>query len=214
MPTLHLRLHPGLIPDAQATWRQRHRTPHLRQGDLDGSCGASVVLTALIILRLATWAEVRTLRILSPGRLEETYSKCLETFFGGSSDADMFELLDTLRGTLRYRVTTGSMRRVRDFALARLRLDELVIVGINPWGTRRGHWVLGVGAEIVSNAGSRAVIGILCLDPAEPSPLVAPFNGKLDLESPATGARHVHYRTAGSIRNVTCKIAIALSLRR
>ena len=214
MSTLHMRLHPGLIPDSGATWRQRHRTPHLRQGDLDGSCGQACVFMSMILLRIARWSEIRTLRIGSSGRYEDTQRRALETWFAGTTDEGLLDLLGTLKSRLRYRHAQGSMKVVRTFALQRLAKDELVIMGINTWGTRRGHWTLAIGTEIRRIGPASDVTGILCLDPVECSPQIGCFNAKIDLLSPAAGARHVHYRTDGHIRNVTCGSAVSVALRR
>ena len=214
MATLHMRLHPGLIPDTGATWRQRHRTPHLRQGDLDGSCGQACVFMSMILLRIARWSEIRTLRMVSSGRYEDTHRQALETWFVGTTDEGLLGLLNTLRPRIRYRHVQGSMKIVRNFALERLAKDELVIMGINKWGSRRGHWTLAIGTEIRRIGPSSDITGILCLDPVESSPTIGCFNAKIDLLSPALGARHVHYRTEGHIRNVTCSSAISVALRR
>ena len=216
MPSLQTRLHPGVIPPTSASWRRRSRSAHLHQGQLTGCCGGMSVLMSLIVLGVASRAHVRSLRVIAEGdRLEPTWRKVQENFFAGADDGDMVELLGTLHQYLRYRLVTGSMRQVLAFTLERLAKDEVVILGFNDEGAVGGHWVLACGIELLVAGSTRTTTGVLCLDSAEDPPTLAPFNTRLELESPSRGARFLHYRRPnGSVRIVTCKAAIALSRRR
>jgi hypothetical protein len=215
MPTLQTRLHSGVIPDDSASWRQRGRSAHLRQGSMDGACGPLAVFMSLVVLGVASRALVRSLRVLTNDRLDDTWIKSLDTFFLGTDDSEMVDLLKTLDRSIRHRAVTGSMRQVLDFTLLRLAKNEVVILGFTDAGSHGGHWVLAIGIEQVVAGAKRTPTGILCLDSAEPAPLLAPFNSRLDLDSPGRGARYLHYRLPeGGIRSVTCKTAIALSVQR
>jgi hypothetical protein len=206
MATLRLRLHPGLIPDDRATWRQRYKTPHFAQGSRSFGCGQAVVMSALAILGLEMGAELEALR---SGHHEACEAE--EGRFG-TSHHDMLGLVNGLRHPLRYAAATGSMRFVRTFAVEHLRTDELVMLEIKRWERRLGHWILAVGLQETEVNGCLSASALLCLDPAELPLTVAPWNGLLDLGSPFRGARHIHYRTADSIQNVAFHTAIALTL--
>jgi hypothetical protein len=216
MPSLQTRLHPGVIPPATATWRQRGRSAHLRQGSLEGACGPYACFSALIVLGVASRAHVRCLRLIAEGdRLEQTWRRSQEFFFSGADDRDMVKLLGTLDQYVRHRLVTGSMRQVLAFTLQRLAKDDVVILGLNSESTYGGHWVLAVGIELIVKGSTRTITGVLCLDSAEEAPVLTPFNTRLDLESPGRGARYLHYRLpTGAVQTITCKTAIALSRRR
>ena len=174
------------------------------------------VLMSLIVLGVASRAHIRSLRVIAEGdRLEPTWRKVQETFFRGADDGDLVELLDTLDQYLRHRLVTGSMRQVLTFALERLAKDEIVILGFNDEQAFGGHWVLACGVELIVAGSTKTTTGVLCLDSAEEPPTIAPFNTRLELESPSRGARYLHYRRPdGGVRIVTCKTAIALARRR
>jgi hypothetical protein len=173
------------------------------------------VLMSMIVLGVASRAHVRSLRVIAEGdRLEPTWRKVQETFFSGADDQDMIELLGTLDQHIRYRPMTGSMRQVLAFTLERLAKDEVVILGVNDESQYGGHWVLAVGIELIVLGSTRTTTGVLCLDSAEAPPMLAPFNTRLELESPNRGARYLHYRLPdGGVRTITCKTAIALAAR-
>lgn len=214
MATVQLRLHPGVAPSQSAGYRQRGRSAHLTQGALTGCCGGLAVLMSLVVLGVATRAHIRSLRLMAEGdRLEPTWQKVQELFFTGADEEEMLDLLSTLDRHLRYRLASGSMRKVLAFVLDRLAQGDVVITGLGDLRTY-GHWVLAIGVEQLVVGSARTTTGVLCLDPAEAAPQVAPFNTKLDLESPSRGARKLYYHRPGGMHLVTCSSAIALSRRR
>lgn len=216
MKTLQTRLHPGVVPGHSA--RQRGSSAHLRQGALEDAAGPYAVFMALIVLGIAPRSHVLCVHEVEAApdtQLAATWAKAVETYFVGTDDAQMIELLKTLDRFVRHRSVTGSMRQVLSFTLERLATNDVVLLRFADEGAHGGHWVLGVGIELMVGGAKSSPTGVWCLDSAEPAPTMAYVNARLDLVSPARGARYLRYRVPdGGMRLVTCKTAIALSVRR
>ena len=126
----------------------------------------------------------------------------------------MLTLLDTVERYVNRESQIGSMRRVLAFTLSRLAANDVVLLGFGEAAIGTYHWTLAVGVESrVSGRKSRAT-GVLCMDSAEPAPMLASFNARLEIDSPRRGASKLNYRGAdGRPSLVTCTSAIALSRR-
>lgn len=214
MGRIELRLHEGLMNPDASTRRVIRRSPHLRQGSLDGACGAYCVAMALIVLRVATRARIRCLPTATPD-LElfgDFWTKALEGYFAGTDREEMLALLSTLSGFIRYRIDLGSTERLLRRVAQKLSRNRVAIVGLD--GTGDGHWALAVGVEMLVTKRSKTVTGILCLDPSEPTPPLAQWNARIELNSPATEAGKLGYRMAdGRLRSVKCREAYILDAR-
>lgn len=196
-----------------STWRLIRRSPHLRQGSLDGACGAYCVAMATIVLGVASRARIKCLPTATP-ELElfgDFWTKALEGYFAGTDKQEMLALLSTLNGFIKYRIDLGSTERLLRRVAQRLTRNRVAIVGVD--GPGSGHWVLAVGVETLVSKGSKTVTGILCLDPSEPTPPLAQWNARIELNS-ATEAGKLGYRMAdGRLRSVKCKEAYILGAR-
>ena len=198
------------------TSRQRHRTAHLRQGDLTAACGPLALLMGLIVLGVVTKTEARTLPWEAETvRLAKLWQGMQERFFAGSDLTDLLALLRFMEPRVRHRSVTGGMRRVLAFTQERLAENDLVVLGFGDKGAPGPrHWALAVGTETTVTASKSAFTSVLCLDAAEVAPTIIPFNARLELDSPRRGAGQLHYRGAdGRSLLVTCSSAIALSTR-
>ncbi|MBX3625044.1 MAG: hypothetical protein KF892_08545 [Rhizobacter sp.] len=198
-----------------STWRLIRRSPHLRQGSLDGACGAYCVAMATIVLGVATRARIKCLPTATPD-LElfgDFWTKALEGYFTGTDKQEMLSLLSTLSGFIKYRIDLGSTERLLRRVAEKLNRNRVAIVGVD--GTGSGHWVLAVGVETLVSKGSKTVTGILCLDPSEPTPPLAQWNARIELNPPAAGTGKLGYRMAdGRLRSVKCKEAYILDARK
>jgi hypothetical protein len=215
MARIELRLHEGLMNPDASTWRLIRRSPHLRQGSLDGACGAYCVAMATIVLGVATRARIRCLPTATP-ELElfgDFWLKALEGYFAGTDKQEMLALLSTLGGYIKYRIDLGSTERLLRRVAEKLSRNRVAIIGVD--GAGSGHWALAVGVEMLVSKRGKTVTGILCLDPSEPTPPLAQWNARIELNSPAAGSGKFSYRMAdGRVRAVKCKEAYVLGARK
>ena len=214
MGSIHLRLHPGLMNSSASTGRLIRRSPHLRQGSLDGACGAYCAAMATIILGVATPARIKCLPTATPALdlFGEFWEKALEGYFAGTDKQEMLFLLSTLRPFINYRIDLGSPERLLRRVAKKLTRNRVAIVGVD--GATNGHWALAVGVEMMVTKRGKTVTGILCLDPSEPTPPLAQWNARIELDSPIGGDGKLGYRMAdGKLRAVKCKEAYILSAR-
>ena len=214
MQTLQTRMHPGVVQQNPPSYR-RSRSAHLRQGELSTS-GSFAILMATIVLGVATKAYVRRLRCVEEGDLlAPLWSKVQKTFFSGTDHEDMVALLDTIDRYVHRQSVNGSMRKVLAFTLARLAENDVVILGFGDEAVSGPyHYVLAVGIEFKVAEQKSITTGVLCLDATEAAPLLAPYNARLELDSPKRGARQLTYRGPdGRPLLMTCTSAIALSRR-
>lgn len=215
MRMLRTQLHPGLLP-ADPTIRARwQRGPHLALGELSGACGVYALWSALITLGVATVAQVKCIRLFADDAFKETWVRGLDTFFLGADEDELFALAKSLGRYVRPTLRKGSMRELVGFVIHSLRGGEVVLLGLESRTGQGGHWTLACGIEEqVSNAGPK-VIGILCLDSAEPAPQLLRFNTRLELNVPHFGSTYVRYRKPnGDGGTMTIDSAISLGRRR
>jgi len=170
---------------------------------------------ATIVLGVATRARIKCLPTATPD-LElfgDFWTKALEGYFAGTDKQEMLTLLSTLSGFIKYRIDLGSTERLLRRVAEKLSRNRVAIVGVD--GTGSGHWVLAVGVETLVSKGSKTVTGILCLDPSEPTPPLAQWNARIELNSPAAETGKLGYRMAdGRLRSVKCKEAYILDARK
>ena len=216
MHALQMRMHPGVVQLNPSSYRQRHRSAHLRQGELTGACGPLAILMAMIVMGIASKQYVRRLRCAEEGDLlMPLWSKVQDSFFSGADGDQMRELLDEVDRYVHRQCVTGSQRKVLAFTLARLAENDVVVLGFGDQGAPGPyHWSLAVGVLSKVAGQKSTATGVLCLDAAEAAPTLAPYNTVLDLDSPKRGARQLHYWNQ-EMRPllVSCTSAIALSLR-
>lgn len=213
MHALQMRMHPGVVQLNPSSYRQRHRSAHLRQGELTGACGNLAILMAMIVLGIATKPYVRRLRYAEEGDLlMPLWNKVQESFFSGADHDEMLGLLDTVERYVHHKAVTGSMRKVLAFALSRLAENDVVILGFGDEGTPGAyHWALAVGLLSKVAGQKNTATAVLCLDAAEAAPTLAPYNAVLDLDSPKRGAQQLHYRGADG-RPLLMRITSAIAL--
>ncbi len=213
MDRLQHRLHAGLLRTSAPNWRQLRHSPHLHQGSLDGASAVYAVATALVVLGVTTKRDVKDMRFSGSGLLEKMWSKALELFFAGADKQELLALLETVGSYLTYEIKLGSTSRVASAVALHIASGDLAIVGLD-LTTGLGHWVLAVGIEELVVNRKRTAIGILCLDPSEPTPLLAQFNSRIELDADVGGGQ-LGYRSAdGVMRCVTCNVAWLLAARR
>lgn len=214
MGCIQLRLHPGLMSGNASTSKLVRRSPHLRQGSLDGACGAYCAAMATVVLGVASRSRIKCLPTAPPelDLFGEFWEKALEGYFAGTDKQEMLALLSTLRPFINYRIDLGAPERLLRRVAKKLTRNRVAIVGVD--GTGSGHWTLAVGVEMLVSGKSKTITGILCLDPSEPTPTLAQWNARIELASPARGDGKLSYRVAdGNLRAVKCKEAYILSAR-
>jgi hypothetical protein len=170
---------------------------------------------ATMAFGFATKAYVRGLPDAQEGDLlEPLWVRARDTFFAATEHDDMLTLLDAVGRYINREAQIGSMRKVLAFTLSRLAASDVVLVGFGDAAIGTYHWTLAVGVESQVYGRKSRATGVLCLDSAEPAPMLASFNARLELGSPKRGASKLNYRGAdGRPSLVTCTSAIALSRR-
>jgi hypothetical protein len=214
MPTLQTRMHPGVMPVDTKIRARYQRGPHLMAGSIDGACGPLALWSALIVLGIATRAQVICQKYLfTDDAFEETWLRSLDLWFQGADDNEFDALLETVSRYVDHSACGGAMRKQVAFAVSSLRKSELVLLGLGrPSGD--GHWVLACGLEELVSTESSEVIGILCLDSSEPAPELLRYNARLELHVPQKGATFVRFHgVSGDTRSMTIDRAIALRRR-
>ena len=212
MQSLRTQLHPGVLPTPRNVRPRRQRGPHLMQGDLDGASGVCALWSALITLGIATRTQATALRhLISDGVLERIWLSGLDTYFSGSDADETLALVQSVDRRLRHERCMGPMRAQVEFAVRYLRTGGVVLLKLAQRGAAEDHWAVAVGWETLGPEGKERVIGILCLDSAEPGPDLLRFNCRLELDVPHFGATYVRYRRAsGDANGMTIVAAIAL----
>ena len=213
MPTLQTRMHPGVMPLDPKLRARYQRGPHLRSGDIDGSCGPLSLWSALIVLGFATRAQVICQKFMfTDDAFGETWLRSLDVWFQGTTEDEYQVLLDTVSGYVRRTECRGAMRKQIEFTIDSLRRGEVVLLGMERPGGRDGHVTLAVGLEELVSADDTEVIGILCLDSSEPPPELLRYNARLELNVPKKRATYVRFHgVSGDARSMTIDSAIALS---
>ncbi|MEP7298352.1 MAG: hypothetical protein ABI702_19380 [Burkholderiales bacterium] len=183
-------------------------------GSIDGACGPLALWSALIVLGIATRAQVICQKFLfTDDAFGEAWLRSLDVWFQGADDDEFDALLETVSRYVDHSACEGAMRKQLAFTVSRLRKNELVLLGLE----RRsgdGHWVLACGLEELVSEDSSEVIGILCLDSSEPAPQLLRYNARLELHVPQKGATFVRFHgVSGDTRSMTIDRAIALKRR-
>jgi len=213
MDSLQLHFHPGLVRHRAKSWRHQQHMLHLGQGSIDAASGILCIFMALMAMGMVSKSQLQVLGFGTDYRLGTTWRRGLESYFIGASETDVLDLLTTLPG-IEVQSLIGPTSRCVEMAQSRLALNELALLGLAVEVARPIRWVLAVGTELGGGGSENTATSLLCLDPAESSPRVAPFNTRLCLNSPRRGSRQLHYVTATALLSPSCGIAIALSKRR
>lgn len=216
MKVLRTTMHAGVMPPDTTIRARYQRGPHLRSGDIDGSCAPLSLWTALIVLGVVTRPQVICQKLtFTDDAFAETWLRSLDVWFAGATEEDHEVLLDTVSRYVRRSVCKGAMRKQIDFTIDSLRRGEVVLLGVERPGGRDGHWTLAVGLEEMVSGESSEVIGILCLDSSEPPPELLRYNARLELDVPKKRATYVRFHcVSGDARSMTIDCAISLSPRR
>jgi hypothetical protein len=158
------------------------RRVHLMQGDADGACGPYCVFMALLVHGVARrdaftgWGRVkgstREGKLLA--KMEEDHS----VLFRGGTDLDQLkELLDkTYAAKVVTQLIDVNGAACRTAVEAEVLAGNPVILGIDE-GDDVGHFLLVVGTRNRVVGDKHQVDRFLVLDPAEPGPRAAPWNG-------------------------------------
>lgn len=215
MRMLRTTMHPGVMPPDSQMRARYQRGPHLRSGDIDGSCGPLALWSALVILGFATRPQVICQKFMfTDDAFAETWLRSLDVWFQGASEQDYELLLDTVSRYVRRTECKGAMRKQIEFTIESLRRGEVVLLGMERPGGREGHWTLAVGLEELVSGDSAEVIGILCLDSSEPPPELLRYNARLELNVPKKRATYVRFHgVSGDARSMTIDGAISLAGR-
>ena len=215
MQVLRTTMHPGVMPPDTKIRARYQRGPHLRSGDIDGSCAPLSLWSALIVLGIVTRPQVICQKLMfSEDAFAETWLRSLDVWFAGTTEEEHEVLLDTVSRYVRRSVCKGAMRKQIDFTIDSLRRGEVVLLGVERPGGREGHWTLAVGLEELVSGDSTEVIGILCLDSSQPSPELLRYNARLELNVPQKRATYVRFHgQSGDARSMTIDCAISLARR-
>lgn len=215
MKTLRTTMHPGIMPPDVQIRARYQRGPHLRSGDIDGSCGPLSLWSALIVLGIVTRPQVICQKFMfSEDAFTETWLRSIDVWFAGATEEEHEVLLDTVSRYVRSSTCKGAMREQLEFTIDSLRRGDVVLLGMERPGARDGHWTLAVGLEELISKDSVEVIGILCLDSSEPPPGLLRYNARLELNVPQKRATYVRFHgQSGDARSMTIDRAIALKRR-
>lgn len=215
MRVLHTTMHPGVMPPDSQLRARYQRGPHLRSGDIDGSCGPLALWSALIVLGFATRPQVICQKFMNTDdAFAETWLRSLDVWFPGATEDEFTVLLSTVSRYVRQAQCKGAMRKQIEFTIESLRRGEVVLLGVERPGGRDGHWTLAVGLEELVSGDSTEVIGILCLDSSEPVPELLRYNARLELKVPKKRATYVRFHgVSGDARSMTIDSAISLARR-
>ena len=215
MHVLRTTMHPGVMPPDPQLRARYQRGPHLRSGDIDGSCGPLSLWSALIILGFATRPQVICQKFMfTNDAFAETWLRSLDVWFQGATEDEYKVLLNTVSRYVRQAQCKGAMQKQVDFTIESLRRGEVVLLGMERPGARDGHWTLAVGLEELVSKDSAEVTGILCLDSSEPPPELLRYNARLDLNVPKKRATYVRFHgVSGDARSMTIDSAISLARR-
>lgn len=192
-------------------WRQESGVPFLAQGSIDASSGALSLLMALMVLGLASRDRVQSLGYGADRWLDAAWRRTLEWYFTGGGPDDVEEVLGLIEGPIAWQSYRGSTRACIAFAATQVGSGIPVLLCLGRREALPGQWCVGVGTE--HDASRAAARSLLCLDPSQSPPGLAPFNSRLSLDSPRRGAAELHYAVPGRILTRPCHCAIAIARR-
>jgi hypothetical protein len=162
------------------------RRVHLMQGDADGACGPYCVFMALLVHGVARrgaftgWGKVKG--STSEGKLLAKMEADHSALFRGGTDLEQLEALldETYSGKVRARLIDVNGAACRTAVEAEVLAGNPVILGIDAGDDDR-HFLLVVGTRNRVVGDTHQVDRFLVLDPAEPGPRAAPWNGVVAL---------------------------------
>jgi hypothetical protein len=159
---------------------------HLRQGDLDGACGPYCMISSLIALGVIRRASAQNMDQWDGRSREGRFRDALFNFgpliSEGTLHDDLLWLTEYFKGVgLQASVADGTKKQnFTDMAKA-IDDGEMPIVRVC-WVGGGAHWLLAVGYQGVVSADGEAIpTHLLCLDPAQESPVTGLWNCVLEI---------------------------------
>jgi hypothetical protein len=160
----------------------RQQRFHLRQGQLEGSCGPYCVYMAALALGALSYRQLVGVAGMPKRVAKEVHEAAVPHYFIGTDVAELFEMLAPMQDALSFRGITEKGAQLVDEVVRWLRRDALIVLGIDGRDGRWAHWVLVVGLECELRRNELVPVALLASDPdAEPSS-VALWNFRISLE--------------------------------
>lgn len=180
--------------------RRKYQKVHLRQGDLDGACGAYAIVMALMLTNVVDSCDIRDFKFdgrFSEAKLEKRITKDNGLYKDGLT-IDGCE--DIIRSYSKYASTKQSEKGLFNKALLpfieeHIKNNTPVILGIE-FKNNGGHWLVVVG--LVYNEKDE-LLKLLCLDSGFESPTYAPWNSVIDLTPNKKGKYFYTYETNNNL---------------
>lgn len=211
MRSIVIELHPGAM--RQDNWRTRGRSSaHYWRGDLAVSAGYHEMCQAIVLLGIASRAQVSLLRRFPEGHLEDFYY--LSVLADGDMDLpQVVSILGALGHLIEVDQFTGTRRQMLDQVIQRQAAGGICLLDLADPINGCRLWILVVGVEFSVDDGRKSPTALLTLCSSERSVEVAAWNGRLELQSPPD-RRWLHYRAVdGSIRKVALGNVVAMKRR-
>jgi hypothetical protein len=213
------KIHSNLLAtkDGPAVTKRGLKSPqpvHLRQSQVDRSCGPHCVFMALIALRLVSRDWLTLGRPTSElAQMTAVWRRAARTFMSGTTICDLARLLRPLSGLVSFEVSRPLHAAYIPFAVDNLMRERLVILRIKSARRWMDHWVLAVGVEGMEKGKGFAPEWLLLLDPNDkPIPMLQ-WNTTLALDTIAPRSR-ARVRTASDGKATTVTLHGALAIGR
>ena len=153
---------------------------HLTQGELSSACGCHSLLLAIMILQGIPRSSVLRLAQVKRGPLHELWKLASAQYFDGVEAEDLVAYLQPFSPALDCQVlTTASPSRIGRAVDAAITAGQVPLLRLD--SRQWAHYVCIVGLERMGS--ELAPRALLTLDSSHPAPWIAPFNGRLDLQS-------------------------------
>lgn len=184
---------------------------HLRQGSVDGACGAYSIMMTLLILGQLEYEQVTALSRLDrrtrPGRLQTSLEKFPGFFQQGLDGHDMSILLHNFNQVLET-AEEKEPDNCWQFIIDHLQQDHPVIIGVQCDGY--GHWMVAVGVETNTEG---KVTRLLALDSTADAPDVCPWNAFITPHRTKKQPFPLRWHSGGTTRQARLDEAVAVWLR-
>lgn len=149
---------------------------HLRQGSVDGACGAYSIMMTLLVLGQLDYDQLTTLARADgrsrAGKLLSSLEQYPGLFRQGMDVAELSQLLqNNFRQVLSFVPITQSEGDPWKFAVDHVREGSPVIISMQ--GTGCGHWMVVIGVELDDKD---RVTRLLALDSSVDAPNICPWN--------------------------------------
>lgn len=211
MKSIIIELHAGAM--RQENWRTRGRSgAHYWRGDLAVAAGYHEMCQAIVLLGIASRAQVSLLRRFPEGDLEDFYY--LSVLADDYMDLQqVVAILGTLSHLIEVHQLSGTRRQMLDQVLERQADGEVCLLDLADPVHDCRLWILVVGVEFSVDDGRKSPTALMTLCSNDHGVNVAAWNGRLELQSPPD-RRWLHYRGAdGSIRKVALGNVVAMKRR-